>query len=543
MTEIWIFAIVFILLLILPILVANQYYKKRKGEVLFINQDKIRDARYFGKSFSSLIRENLQGVENNEIYLSKKEEFIDGDKQDIYPDTVEKFVICLDKDFRTPDGTVFEKEIYGRQNVWIKDNVKLRAMYSEKNIILGKGTKVIRWIDAEGTVAIYDDCDLGISASSGVRMSIGQNCRFQRLFAPEIYIGQYPGLIMDPTEGKDPRIYRLPVQTAKEKNIRYISNEMVNEEGIVDYSLLSWKNVSVTENIIVKGDIRSNKGVRLFDGAIVVGNIFAEKDIFLGRNSCVIGNVFSQENVYLETGAVIGKRGAISSLIARGTITIEPGTFIFGYVSCEKGGVILSSPNKAQPEEYTYLEEGKKEKVLRFKDLKDYEGVDQQGYRFHKDLEEVVIPEGARRIQKSMFFQCSSLKKVEIPDSIEEIEDFAFAGCEQLKEISLTGKQHLKRIGISAFENCKSLEEIEIPASLEVLDAAAFAGCTSLRNLYFEEDSALRILTDHCFRGCINLKKIVFTSRLEMISSSAFKDCENLEEIHIPEKETVQSEA
>ena len=76
MTEIWIFAIVFILLLILPILVANQYYKKRKGEVLFINQDKIRDARYFGKSFSSLIRENLQGVENNEIYLSRKKSLL-----------------------------------------------------------------------------------------------------------------------------------------------------------------------------------------------------------------------------------------------------------------------------------------------------------------------------------------------------------------------------------------------------------------------------------------------------------------------------------
>lgn len=538
MMEIWLLGIGFIILLTLPIVVGNQYYKKRQDEVLYINQNRIRDGRYFGKSFSSMIRENLSKIEGNQIHLSKKEEFIDGDIEEIN-NTVDNLVIAREKEFKAVKGTKFRKEIYGGENIYIEDDVTLRGVYSEKDMIIGKGTKIMRWIDAEGTIAIYDDCDLGISASSGSRISIGQNCEFQRIYAPEIYMGQYPKQILDPTEGKDSRIYRLPVQTAKEKNIRYISNEMINEEGIVDYSILSWKNISVTENIIVKGDIRSSKGVRLFDGAIVVGNVFAEKDIILGRNACVLGNVFSQEDVYLEEGAVVGKKGSISSIIARGKVTVEVGTFVFGHINSGKGGKIISSNAKEMPGVYNYLEKGEKQKILQFKDLEDYEGVDQQGYRLHKDLEEVIIPEGAKKIQKSMFYKCESLKKVYIPDSIEVIEDFAFGDCKELTEISLRNKDNLKKIGVSAFENCKSLKEIEIPKSIEILEAGAFAGCSNLTNVSFNEESNLKAIRDHAFRGCTNLKGVILNSNVEFISHSAFKDCDNLRDINILEKQTI----
>lgn len=539
MMIIWILAIVFIILLFLPILVGILYYKRNEGQVLFIRQDKVQDGRYFGKSFSSLIRQGLQNIEGNIITLSKKEEFINGDQENIDSDHIDKLVISREKEFVAERGQTFIKEIYGQENISIKDNVKLRAVYSDKNMIIGKGADIMRWADAGGTLAVYDDCNLGISVSSGSRISVGQNCHFQRLYASEIYLGQYPGEILDPTEGKDPRIYRLPVQAARKEKIRYISNEMVNKEGIVDFSVLSRENVSVTENIIVKGDIRSSKGVRLFNGAIVVGNIFAEKDIILGENSCVLGNVFSQENVYMERGAVVGKKGTISSLIARETITLEPETFVFGYISCERGGSVLSSPNKEEKRTYNYLEGKETEEVLVFKDLKDFEGVDQQGYRFREDIEIVIIPDGAKKIQKSMFFNCSSLKKVYIPGSIEEIGDFAFADCQELVEISLKGKKHLRKIGISAFENCKSIKKVEIPQAVEVLEAATFAGCTSLSSISFAEDAKLKTIKDHCFRGCISLKELRFTSYIGKLSDSAFKDCKNLKDVTFVRKTIV----
>lgn len=509
MTIIWIMMAAFIILLLLPILFSALYYKKRKGEVLFINQDKVRDPRYFGKAFAALIEKNIGTAKDGRIHLSKEEPYMDGNTQKEYPDTVEKLVICRGKEFHPPQNKEFSKEIYSEGNTFIKGDNILRALYSHGDIVLGNNTEIIRWVDAEGTVAVYDACDLGISATSAARMSIGKNCKFRRLFAPQICLGQYPGKISDPKEGKDERIYRLAVQTDREKNVRYINKEMVNEEGVVDFSVLSWKNVSVTERIIVKGDLRSHKGVRLCEGAIVVGNIFAEQDIVLEPDTCVLGNVFSQGNVYMAKGAAVGKQGTISSVIARGTIQAEPGTFVFGYMSCEKQGEILDEKDAAPLDTFSYLERIQPVKVLHFKDLEDYEGVDQQGYRFHQELEKVVIPEGAKRIPASMFFGCTSLKTVEMPDTVEEIGDFAFADCESLQNLSLSGNKCLKRIGISAFENCRSLKRMDFPASLETLDAAAFAGCESLEHVEFEQGTQLENVGDHCFQRCTKLGDVI----------------------------------
>ncbi len=80
-----------------------------------------------------------------------------------------------------------------------------------------------------------------------------------------------------------PGFYRLPVQVNRENNMRYISKEMINDEGIVDFSVLSWRNVTVTEKIIVQGDIRSHRGVRLCEDSVVCGNIFAEGDVLLEK--------------------------------------------------------------------------------------------------------------------------------------------------------------------------------------------------------------------------------------------------------------------
>lgn len=343
--EIEVPIVLFTFLFILPIILASTYYRTQERKILFIDQDKIRDPRYFGKSYSSMVKENSLHIEDDEIQLSKREKFIDGDRQKIPLDIVYEIVICRESEFVGTKGTTYNKEIYSAKDAYVESNSKIRAIYSESNIIIDEGTELLRWADAEGTLAIYDNCNLGISVSSGKRMSIGQNCKFRRMYAPEIYIGQYPIKLLHPMERKDKTVYCLPVQRKIKRNVRYISNEMANEEGVVDYTIVSSEHIRVTENIIVLGDICSHQSVRLFDGAIVIGNIFAEGDVFLGINSCVIGNVFSQENVYLESGTTIGQRGTIRSLIARRNIILEPETFIFGYVSCEKGGKIARAKN------------------------------------------------------------------------------------------------------------------------------------------------------------------------------------------------------
>lgn len=536
-----IIALSFIILLTIPLIGGLIYYKNRDGIILPINQDKSRDPRYFGKSFAGLIEKNLPSIKDGIIVLSRPESFIDADVEVEYEKLVDKIVIARKVDYKVSNVAVFEKEIYGGNNVILSghDQLILRAAYSKENMIIGSNTQVIRWLDSNGTLAIYDNCDLGISVSSRIRMSLGKNCKFNRLYAPEIRLGQYPEDKFDAREGKNPKIYNMPIHMNKEKNIRYISSEMINHEGVVDCSIISIKNINITENIIIQGDVRSSKGVRLSEGAVVCGNVFAENDVYLGKNACVLGNIFSQENIYLEEGAVVGQSGRTCSVIARGKITFEKRNFVFGYISCEKGGIVALEENEDKfykNREVQFLKAASVKTKLEFEDLYEYEHVDQQGFRFNKDLEEVIIPEKATIIPKSMFYNCESLETVRLPKMLRDIQAYSFANCKNLKTISLAQSPDLEKIGTSAFENCESLETLEIPDSVKSIEGAAFSGCRSLKRIILGRNVDLVALEDHCFRGCESLEEIIIPENIKKIGVSVFKDCSRINKIILPER-------
>lgn len=541
-----------VFMLAIPLGGAIIYYKTHQAEILSINQMKVRDGRYFAKSFASLVEGKLNEIKDNKISLSRLEEFIDADVQKIYPEEVEKVVVARKSDFHIPlQVKVFSKEIYAARDFRPTENdaVELRAAFSRGKMILPENTEVIRWVDSDRTLAVYDGCDLGLSASARQRMCVGRGCRFRRLYAPEVYLGQYPDELMDEKKGKDPRIYRMGVQKNQRENIRYISNDMINEEGVVDFTVVSRSNLEVLENLIVNGDIRSHKSVRLYDGAIVCGNIFAEGDVHLGKNACVLGNIFSQGRIYFEEGAAAGQRGRICSVIAREAITFEKNTFVFGYIDCEAGGEILEvemkeSQNQDVPaREYCYLEEPYREHFLRFPSVDDYNKVDKQGFRFSEDIKDVVIPYGAKKIPDSMFYSCSGLEYIEIPDTVEVIGNHAFAECRKLKNISLRRLKHLKKIGVSAFENCMELEKVFLPGSLEEIGGAAFGGCEKVEKVEFGKDFQIEKLPDHCFRGCRNLKEIDLPKAVRELGISSFLECPVIPQIWMPDEEAEEVEA
>lgn len=525
---IYILILLFFVLLLFPIAMAGVHYKWNKAEILYINQDKVRNARYFGLSFMSMMEDRLEQSNDNQIQLSKLETFIEAGEDTVFAEELDKLFVSRKECCVLPAGiNKFHKEIYASGDL-IVDNrgiVQIRAAASRKHMILGNNTQIVRWVDAEGTLAIYDNCELGISASAGVRMSVGRGCRFQRLYSPEIYLGQYPDELNLAEEDKNPKIYHLPIQMDKEKNVRYITKDMINEEGIVGVSVLAWKNLRITEDIIVQGHVRSHQGVRLCDRAVVCGNVFAEKDVYLGKNACVLGSIFSQGNIYFEEGAVVGRRGRIVSVIARGSITFEKKNFVFGYVSCEEGGMVKRQGNDIEKTDYHFLDLPPAQKRVEFKNREEFEAVAQQGFRFHKDLKEAVLPDGAWEIPSSQFFSCKELQNVELPDTIQKIGDYAFADCGKLQQIDLRKQGVLREIGTSAFENCYSLEEIEIPGAVKYIGGAAFAGCRNLKTVRFSEPVSLKRISDHCFRGCENLRNIELPESVREIGISAFLGC------------------
>lgn len=529
-------AIIFIALLTIPLIGAYMYYLRNDGMLININQDKSRDPRYFGKSFASLVEANLDKIEKGIITLSKPEEVLKLDKSRDYGKIVEPLVIGKGINVYLPDVNVFNKEIYGEKNVVLAGHkgLTLRAGYSKKNMIIGKNTKILRWIDANETLAIYDNCDLGMSASSRLRMSVGNNCKFRRLYAPEIRLGSYPSDVTLAADSKNPIIYTLPVIEEKKYGVKYVTKEMCDDRNICPYTIVSDFDVIVSKNLIVQGDIRSNQKVRLMENAVVCGSVFAEDDIYIDENATILGSVFSQESIIFKKGATVGQSKRISSVVARGKIHFEENCFVFGYISSERYGFIESSKKLNPKPKIEILPRAKKITSLEFNNLEEYENINHEGYRFNQDLLEVSINVNTSKVFQSLFYACKNLESVNLPSSLESLNAYSFCDCESLKNISLGDKLNLKAIKTSVFENCTSLKEVEIPKLVESIGPAAFSGCSSLENVYFQPDAVLSSLSDHSFRGCKSLKKLVLPKNLKIIGQSAFLDCDNLAEIILP---------
>lgn len=523
-------------MLLAPFVGAMAYCLGKKGDILEIKQSKVKDARYFGKSFAELVEKNLDSIMEETISLSQEEEFLDGDEKSSFPEEVEKLVICKNMSFYSPKKVkVYQKEIYSGQNVAIVENeVKLRAAYAKEKMILGSKVKVQRWVDAEETLAVYDECDLGMSASAGKRLSIGRDCRFRRLYAPEILIGQYPEHVKEAKDDRNPKIFEMSDCIEVVRNKNNIDDEVANEDGVAEITVLSRKDVKILENIIVKGDVRSQKSVRLCDGAAVCGNIFAEEDVYIGANAVVLGNIFTQGSIFIEDNAMIGQRGKISSIIARENIRFEKQVYVFGYVSCERGGRVVADHLQLEGDKWEFLPLSKTKTELCFTQLDEYENVDEQGFRKEEFLKRVEIKVKAKEIPKSMFFSCKALEHVELPKTIEIIDAYAFADCNSLKYITSLKDTKVGVIGTSAFENCELLEELEFPKELEAIGSAAFGGCKGIKKITFPKDSELKVIENHCFRGCENVEQIVLPDGMEMIGISAFADCKSLKKISIP---------
>lgn len=330
--------VAFVIMLLFPILFSLFFLQKNYGKVLKIEHSKIKDPRYFVKSFTGLFDQKWADYDGSgKITLSREENILESDTLSVYPSVFNSIIYAENHDFRSKQGIRFEKEVYARQNAFLSGMNTVRAICSKKNLVLGNGTRVLRWADAEGTLTAFNGCDLGISATSKTKIIIGSNCNFRRLYAPVIMFEQTPGY-ESPKDNHSQNIVFKPIALNKFRNIKYVSDDLADDIGVLASSIITVHDITVLDNLTVKGHIRSHRGIRICDNAIVYGNLFAERDIYIGQNARVYGSIFTQGNLYTECGVTIGQLGKIKSVIAREKIIFEKNCCVYGYVSSEAGG-------------------------------------------------------------------------------------------------------------------------------------------------------------------------------------------------------------
>jgi predicted acyltransferase (DUF342 family) len=273
------------------------------------------------------------------ISLSKLEEVIETDKVEMEPNqSCKSLIYAENSDFMPREGIVFQKEIYVRKNAYLERIPLLRAIACDGDLSLGSGTRIIRWADAEGTLTSHDNCDLGISTTSAKKLLVGRNCLFKRLYAPEIWLGLGDG--GPDTVRTAPVPEEAVINEEIMRDIEYVDDEITDENGILPYTIVTRKDLTVVGGYVVQGHISCDKDVEIGSGAVVHGNIFAEGSVFIGSNAVVLGLVFTQEDVYVDDGSVIGQPNKVKSVVARGDIEFGSNCRVYGYIGTEKNGRI-----------------------------------------------------------------------------------------------------------------------------------------------------------------------------------------------------------
>lgn len=148
-----------------------------------------------------------------------------------------------------------------------------------------------------------------------------------------------------------------------------------------------------------------------------------------------------------------------------------------------------------------------------------------------QNLEEVIIGEGVKSIERGAFAMCPNLKRIVLPKSLENIGSRAFWGCESLEKIEIISD--LDRIGNHAFLDCKALKEVSSKGKVKKIESGAFKGCERL--MFFNSPHGPETIGENAFEDCQNLMLAPLSAGVKYIGNSAFKNCNSLISINLPE--------
>ena len=168
-------------------------------------------------------------------------------------------------------------------------------------------------------------------------------------------------------------------------------------------------------------------------------------------------------------------------------------------------------------------------------------------------LTNIIIPEGATKIDNNAFENNTAITSVSIPNSVSSVGNGAFRGCTSLTSIAIPDA--VTTIDANTFDNCSSLQRISANAAIAstiakncdsssfavvitsgtAIDESAFSA-TGLTSVIIP--ASVTIIGSSAFYNCDNLTSVTIGNGVTTIGSSAFRHCDGLASITVPDSVT-----
>jgi predicted acyltransferase (DUF342 family) len=316
--------------------------RSRDATSLTIDQNYSRDPRYMGKSFREKISSVLDSapMHTRMPFLSRSKEFarvvpsLDLEDDEVWTDAV------LSKGNVNTGNRASLVDLYSQGDVRIGAGSKLRTLAADGDVQLGANVSLMRWIDAEKSVRVGPNSNLGHSVSAVGPILLATDVEFRRLCGNPIVVGNVRSDALE-----------APAQPAKwlSSRKRRITSvkDTVGRGETVSGDMISRGGVELRENAVVQGSVKSGGDVVVGPGAIIEGNVVARGVVVIRSGGTIRGHVFAEGNVIMAKDSVVGASGAAKTLYSSRDICLAEGSRIYGWVICEDTGTTVATATTA----------------------------------------------------------------------------------------------------------------------------------------------------------------------------------------------------
>ena len=255
------------------------------------------------------------------------------------PGAVCSVTIAAASDLVVPAEITFLRDVYAGGQFTGGYNNGYRAILGEKDVHLGRSSRVSRWVHAVGEFSAEHDCELSGRISSDSCIRLQDACSFLRLNAPRIETGH---------------------EVLGEDTTRLNSEDDTNAgSGVVqrflydgDFEVHAGK--VVAGNIVARGKLHIGAGARIFGsvksvgdmvlgtGVSVQGSLISGKQMLIGPDCAVNGPIIAERALHISAGTRCGSLQHPTTVSAP-RIEVEEGIAVFGTLWAREHGEVVAS--------------------------------------------------------------------------------------------------------------------------------------------------------------------------------------------------------
>jgi cytoskeletal protein CcmA (bactofilin family) len=339
-------------LFVLPLVPAlRELQRKSDALPLSVIQHHAGEIRYFADSFRTYIktleptlRECGSSGRRATGLMPDSTEYLAlgcGDEALVLPlqeeDRLCSVLIAAATDLSLPPDSTFSKDIYSLGRFIGGANNSYRAVLAEKEVHLGKGSRVMRWVHAVGELRADPGCQLYGRISSDSRIRLTAGCSFLRLNAPRIEVGQEPTEVPSPVTSDIAPVSpsTIPQRFLHDGDFEIRSGEVFRGNLVVQGKL------RIGSGARVYGSVKSRKDMVLDSGVLVEGSLISARKLLVGRACMIHGPVIAEREVRIQAGTQCGSARTPTTVSAL-RIEVAEGVVVFGSIWAREHGEVVA---------------------------------------------------------------------------------------------------------------------------------------------------------------------------------------------------------